>query len=374
MIFYSDQNVYEAAKSRIRQIFENHSGSRISVSFSGGKDSTTVLFLVKEVMDEMGISKIPVFWCDQEIEAPMVVDYTRKIMNLPWVEPLWVQSAYPKYNAHIGEWDMAWKPGVEWVRDKEPEGTFTDIDLSDYDHYQSEYNFFLHNLLGKDYVTIGGLHIDESPTRRLCLLRDVSICPGAKDVEGHIYYPLFDWSVNDIWYYIFSNRIEYCPLYNYLFSQQPLKACRVGSYWHEQSHVSIPIIKKIDPQFYDRMQRRLKGINATVNSYEMLSQFVKSLPPYFSSWPEYFDYLINHITPEDNREEMSKVYYSMRKRFLGMSSDYPELQEQIEERLGLAAVSCILKEDRTMRKMMNSETGLLSFVKRYEERTRKNAP
>lgn len=43
MILYSEQNVYEAAKERIRQLFSI--GGRLGVCFSGGKDSTALLHI-----------------------------------------------------------------------------------------------------------------------------------------------------------------------------------------------------------------------------------------------------------------------------------------------------------------------------------------
>ena len=61
MIFYGEKNVYEAAKDRIRRIFDTYTDRPIIVSFSGGKDSTVILNITKEIMDERGISKIPVF-------------------------------------------------------------------------------------------------------------------------------------------------------------------------------------------------------------------------------------------------------------------------------------------------------------------------
>ena len=70
MKFYSEKNVYEAALERFRYIFREFYGKRpITISVSGGKDSTVILHLAKEVMDEMGIDKIPVLFFDQEAEA-----------------------------------------------------------------------------------------------------------------------------------------------------------------------------------------------------------------------------------------------------------------------------------------------------------------
>ena len=58
MILYSEQNVYEAAKDRIRKLFSM--GDRLGVCFSGGKDSTALLHLTLEVTSELGIQKLPV--------------------------------------------------------------------------------------------------------------------------------------------------------------------------------------------------------------------------------------------------------------------------------------------------------------------------
>ena len=47
MNIYLNKNVYEAAKERIRFVYEEF--KNVIVNFSGGKDSTTVLHLALEV-------------------------------------------------------------------------------------------------------------------------------------------------------------------------------------------------------------------------------------------------------------------------------------------------------------------------------------
>lgn len=369
MIFYkADKNVYQAAKERIHGVFDRHTDVPVTVSFSGGKDSTVVLNITHEVMQERGISKIPVFWLDQEIESPFVVDYIRRIKELPWVELYWVQSEYPKYNSHIGKWEHAWPKDGEWLREKEPGNPYTDFDTSDYDKFSSEYNFFLTKIFG-DYVTIGGLHIDESPTRRMALLKKAEdFCPFINEKRGGgIYYPLFDWGVYDIWYYIFSNRLDYCKEYNYMFARKRLQQCRVGSFWNEQSHRDLIAMKEVCPAWYDKVSKRMRGVNTTYHSHEFLTQFVQDLPPYFKTWNEYVLYLIDNITAEEFHVPMAKKYESARKKFLPMCNGDKELEEHVEKALGVTVAVCAVKQDHGLNVLDHKDFALLKYIKNKTE-------
>lgn len=353
MIFYGNKNVYEAAKDRIRGIFHKHYGKvPISVSFSGGKDSTTVLYLTKEVMDELGIEKISVFWCDQEFEAPQVVEYIRYIQSLPWVDMLWVQAKYPKFNAHSGKMEYVWDDSREWLREKESK--YTSFDLSDYKSYSSEYEFFLSKLQGEGSVTIGGLHIDESPVRRLALFKQRSSCP-CMATKVPIYYPVFDWSYQDIWYYIYKKRLPYCKLYNYLFSKSPLQYCRVGSFWNEQSLRNLYLLREISPRFYDKASCIIPGLNTTKQTYNDFAQFIRHVPPYFASREEYVMYLIDNLVPANKRKVFKhaffkKIEYLEKKRDKG----YCELSDnEIIEKVGISLCICILRNDYGLRALAN---------------------
>ena len=57
MKYYSKENVYEASKRRIRELFEDF--PNVVVAFSGGKDSVVVFHLALEVAEELGRLPLP---------------------------------------------------------------------------------------------------------------------------------------------------------------------------------------------------------------------------------------------------------------------------------------------------------------------------
>lgn len=383
MIFYSKQNVYEAAKDRIRYLFDEFPDRKKVVTFSGGKDSTTVLHLVKEVMDERGIDKIAVFFCDQELESPMCIDYVRYVMHLPWVEPYWVQSYFREWNSSKGDWFNVWGPGEKWCREKEPD-SIHDLDQKVKEHFGQVLDSMQRKLFGDDYVCFGGVRIEESPMRRLGLTGSVcykDITWGAfkkhGDKTAYLFYPIWDWSANDVWYYIISNHHKYCQLYNYYFTQRSLVKSRVSSYIHENSIQDLKYMKEIAPEFYERAIRRVENVNTTVQTYNHLCQYVTSLPPYFASWPEYVDYLSKTIvTGSKNGERIVKAYTYQCKRLTELCDEYnmADYKPNVIERLGICAACCCITEDFECSQLANiAYTVRTNIVQEYHARNRKIA-
>lgn len=60
----------------------HHYGGRVAVSFSGGKDSTVLLDLVRRAFPD-----VPAVFVDTGLEYPEIRDFVRSIPNVTWLRP-----------------------------------------------------------------------------------------------------------------------------------------------------------------------------------------------------------------------------------------------------------------------------------------------
>lgn len=71
----------EYSKKRIRQWYEHWDG-QVYVSFSGGKDSTVLLDLVRQEYPE-----VPAVFVDTGLEYPEIRDFVKTVDNVVWLRP-----------------------------------------------------------------------------------------------------------------------------------------------------------------------------------------------------------------------------------------------------------------------------------------------
>ncbi|MBF0444835.1 MAG: phosphoadenosine phosphosulfate reductase family protein [Magnetococcales bacterium] len=69
------------AQIRIRQWYDHWDG-KVSVSFSGGLDSTVLLHLVREIYPE-----VPGVFADTGLEYPEIRDFVKSVDNMVWLKP-----------------------------------------------------------------------------------------------------------------------------------------------------------------------------------------------------------------------------------------------------------------------------------------------
>ena len=181
-----------------------------------------------------------------------------------------------------------------------------------------------------------------------------------------MFYPIWDWGLNDVWYYIFSNRFSYCKLYNYYFTKKPLYKCRVSSFIHENAIQCLAEIKEISPGFYAKALNRVQNINTTVHTYSDMSRYVGELPPYFSSWDEYVVYLADHIIDDpSNSERVKKTYFSTLRRWERKVGKWKDGMDHIREIIGLYACQSIVAEDFEMSKLANRGLDLQIYLNEH---------
>ena len=312
------ENVYDAALNRIRRLFNEFDD--VIISSSGGKDSTVIMNLALQVAWEKDRLPMKMVFLDQEAEWQSTIDYHRKAMTDPRIEPLWIQCPFKLFNTtSINEpWLMCWKEGEEWMRDKEHYsikknvfGTdrFRDVftHVIDYLHPNSSACF------------IAGVRAEESPRRAIAMTADLTykeITWGKQlnKKKGHYtFYPIYDWSLSDVWKAIEVNKWRYNLLYDklYRYGIAP-KNMRVSNLHHETAIHNLFFLHEIEPKTWAKLSKRLAGIHTPkhIKKEEMMA--VRSLPYMFRDWIEYRNYLTdNLITIDHNRKKFHKKWHKM---------------------------------------------------------------
>ena len=170
--YVSDMDVLTAARARMRWIFDEFDG-KVSVSCSGGKDSTVILELAAEVARERG-EKLRVVFIDQEAEFQGTIDYMHYLQTREDINLEWYQVPFKLFNAtnHENEWLQVWGPGEDWMRPMEPDSI---KDLRFHDRRTGrELDRWMEIVDGVNRRTgdaiLVGMRAEESPTRRVSMI------------------------------------------------------------------------------------------------------------------------------------------------------------------------------------------------------------
>ena len=317
MNIYLNKNVYEAAKERIRFVYEEF--KNVIVNFSGGKDSTVVLHLALEVAEEIGRLPVNVFFFDQECEWEHNIEYIRHVMHRPDVNPIWYQVPFKIDNAtnSVDKWMHCWEEGKEWLRPKEPDS------IHSYENTLGrEPDFYeLMDLLPSQYfhgekvAALCGMRCEETPKRKIAITETPPfykwvIWGAARKYNKFDFDPIYDWEYSDVWKYIQDNHFEYCPIYDFMWQKGvPINKMRISSLTHETAIGSLLILQEIEGDMYNKISQRIEGVNTLTHLESDSMRCPEKLPFMFHSWEEYRDYLFKHlIKGEEEKEKFLKVF------------------------------------------------------------------
>jgi predicted phosphoadenosine phosphosulfate sulfurtransferase len=253
----SSINVLDAAKLRIKNVFSN--GCKVYLSFSSGKDSACMANLTYDLIlaGEIDPKQLTVTFIDEEGLYPSMVEaaelWRKKFMSVG-VPFLWFCLPFKQVSVidHLSaseSW-ITWEPGKEkeWMRDPPPYA----IMHSPYLHFPGEMNY--QTFCGKafsDGIQMIGLRVSESLTRNQIFARL------NKDHLSGRFYPIYDWSDNDVWLYIKEHDLFFPEIYMRLYEAGVTKRnLRLCAFFGDCGTQGLRWIAETDAKLWERIQRR----------------------------------------------------------------------------------------------------------------------
>lgn len=341
-------DVFEAALDRIRWLYDEFD-NQVCVSSSGGKDSTVCIELALIVAEERNALPLKVWWLDQEAENQATVDFQQAKFDDPRIDFDWYQIPFRLSNSLIPDgWLYCWHPDEEWVRPRHPDA----ITVNDFG--TDRFHPLLHAINDRyGGATIGGVRIQESPTRRRGLTGGKTykwVTWGRANTASYTFYPIFDWKTSDVWHAITDNDWEYCRSYDlkYQYGINPEKM-RVSALIHEQSLTNLFFLHETEPEMYAALTRRVPGVSMASHLDD--EYYTGHLPYMFDDWPEYFEYLADNLLPEESASTIKQQYAThlaqLRRKTQG------KLLSEFEVKLAKAASNAVVANDLDDIKMKN---------------------
>lgn len=309
---YKKQNVYDATQDRLTWIFDNY--DNIQVSFSGGKDSGVLLNLVVdyEKRHQTGTT-INIYHMDYEAQYDQTTEYvleTIKTMNLPTYHiclPVKTQCAV---NMTQGYW-RPWAPEDKkiWVRDLPPESIHENNHPFDFYHRgldDYDFNIEFGKWLSRDKKTacLVGIRSDESLSRQATItskkrVNKINDVPwSTKLTENlHNFYPIYDWTVHDIWGANALHGFGYNKIYDlYYQSGMSVHEMRVASPFNDAAMGTLGLYKAINPTMWGKMVSRVNGVNYTGIYGGTTAMGWKSITlPKGHTWKSYLYFLLGTL-------------------------------------------------------------------------------
>jgi predicted phosphoadenosine phosphosulfate sulfurtransferase len=330
---FLDISCVEAARQRIRHVYDTF--DTVCVQFSGGKDSTAVLLLAKEVHEERGLGPVRVIFRDEEMVSPATVRYVEKVRSYDWVDMEWYCLPYPSEIWILGRrittllWSQQRFEQDRWVRDMPPwaiNATHFGLTHSVSLPEQTDY----YTMQGKrgNVAFLTGVRASESMVRYRSVVQKLH--------ENYITTPyklkkaiplkfakvIYDWNTDDVFKFIIEEHgAEYCEYYDY--ATLTGSNTRVGIPLHSIAIRRIGDVVATEPEFYDRLwecfpyiesQRRLWpefDVEKLIGKYA--SRGFQGASDFIS------DYLVG-----ERRQSEAKVFVSQfRKKHLSDPRSYP---------------------------------------------------
>jgi predicted phosphoadenosine phosphosulfate sulfurtransferase len=273
---YSDKNVLDAARERVAYAFDHF--EKISVSFSGGKDSSVMLHLVMAEAIKRDRT-VTVLVIDMEAQYTATINHVRDMarryrdhIDLHWVcVPLTLRNAVTNYEPKWTCWDPA-KEEI-WVRPMPEEASTAErypwfVPGMEFEEFVPLWSAWIAD--GASLASFVGIRADES------LNRFRTIASATKEMhDGHrwttlvmeqVYniYPIYDWKTADIWrFHARYPDLEHNRVYDLMHQAGvPLSQQRLCQPYGDDQRRGLWLYHILEPATWFKLITRVNGANA----------------------------------------------------------------------------------------------------------------
>jgi len=254
---------------RIRD-FINKCGGDTYISFSGGKDSTVLLDLVRQIDPN-----IKAVFADTGLEFPEIKDFVRSTDNVEWVYPkMSFKQVIDKYgyplvskeqSLYIEQFRNAKSEkhkNLRWNGNKKGNGKISDkwkflvnadfkvtskccdiMKKNPFKKFEKEYK----KETGRDIYTFIGIMAGESSLRRQTWeMYGCNVYEENKIASR----PLSFWTEDDIWEYIKARNLPYSKIYDMGYKRTGCVFCGFGAHLESQPN-RFQLLEETHPKLYD---------------------------------------------------------------------------------------------------------------------------
>ena len=314
MKIYNNKDVYTAAKERIEYIFDEF--EHICISFSGGKDSGTVLNMCIDEARKRK-RKIGVVFIDLEAFYKKTIEFVERMLenNKDVLEAYWIclPMESPNSLSYLEPTWIWWDKEKEpiWVRPMPKKEYVINEENNPLDYYKKNMPFeeFIKHFgnwygKGEKTATLVGIRTDESLNRFRAIAGTKSMYKDknySTKVNENVYnfYPIYDWSVEDIWTYNGKFQKDYNKLYDLFYKAGvSIHKMRVDEPFGNEAKAGLSMFRVIEPDTWAKVVNRVSGANfGNIYSGNKIMTAHYKLPKNHT-WKSFTFFLLDTLPPE----------------------------------------------------------------------------
>lgn len=258
-------------QNRIKHWYDSHAG-KVYVAFSGGKDSTVLLDIVRRQYPD-----VPAVFVDTGLEYPEIREFVKSVDNVVWLKPaktfkeILDYYGYPVISKVVAR-------AVQRIRnpntsDRSRNKTLYGDERGCYGRLPKKWRFLLDapfkmsdrccekmkiQPIAKYYREthragiVGTMAADSNSRKKQYLTKGCYIT----DYSTPRCTPMAFWLNNDIWEYIKQNNIPYCKIYDTGVLHTGCMFCMFGIHLEGKPN-RFDLMEKTHPQLYDYCWNKL---------------------------------------------------------------------------------------------------------------------